>query len=393
MKKILSGKLKTGLILILCGLSFLGIDAALFFGSNWNYKLLVEKYSINNVINYKDEFVPDSEIRTGEWYNLKVDTCLGRYYGDSTMGYYAVLLEDGSVMAVKVDDYEDMISTLDDMAVKYHNNEKIDQPVRLHGRVEEIDILDNHGYFTYLESLRGTDIPDKVMIRFLLLNNENDKMSVPLEAIIALALFGIIAIALAVIMFVREKKDRKGYSYEEKKEAHASPVNALEKEKESMRKSMGVSKTDIKKVELYPLDKLVINDIEIKLGSNKQDVIALLGLPDDINDKSGDDSRRHYYYDSELAFDYDSEGNLEFIEFLAGHKCELKPFIYDVSVFDTPKEKLLAILFEKNNGEIDEEEAPKSYAFIETSVGIREDKKIGYWTSIGIGVKDYYKKG
>lgn len=33
-------------------------------------------------------------------------------------------------------------------------------------------------------------------------------------------------------------------------------------------------------IELYPLDKMIINGIEIKLGMSKQDVIALLGKPE-----------------------------------------------------------------------------------------------------------------
>ena len=57
---------------------------------------------------------------------------------------------------------------------------------------------------------------------------------------------------------------------------------------------------------------------------------------------------------TELALDFDQNDCLEFIEFLGGHYGKLKPYIYDISVFDAKDTDVVRILSEHNNGEIDE---------------------------------------
>ena len=144
------------------------------------------------------------------------------------------------------------------------------------------------------------------------------------------------------------------------------------------------------KTEIYPLDKMVFDGKEIKLGMNKQQVIELLGEPEDIRENYGGESWRHYYFDTELGLDYDENGELEFIEFLAGHDGSLRPYIYGVSAFDTKRDELVSILTEHNNGETDDSE-DDSYAFLEIQVGIwqtADDDE--FWTTIGIGKKGYY---
>ena len=67
---------------------------------------------------------------------------------------------------------------------------------------------------------------------------------------------------------------------------------------------------------------------EIRLGDKKQAVISVLGEPEHIHENYGGGSWRHYYFDSELALDFDRNDRLEFIEFLDGHYGKLKPYIY-----------------------------------------------------------------
>lgn len=144
------------------------------------------------------------------------------------------------------------------------------------------------------------------------------------------------------------------------------------------------------KIELFPLEKMVIDGLEIYLGSHQQDVIEILGEPEEICEQYGGETWRHYYYDSALALDYDRNGKLEFIEFLDGHDGKLRPYIYGVSAFDTEKDQLVSILSEHNNGPIDDSECD-SYGFLAISVGIwADDEDDEYWTTIGIGIKDYY---
>lgn len=145
-------------------------------------------------------------------------------------------------------------------------------------------------------------------------------------------------------------------------------------------------------IELIPLEKMIIDGKEICLGKEKQCIIGLLGNPEHIHENYGGESWRHYYYDSELALDYDKNGHLEFIEFLGGHEGSLKPYIYGVSAFNTNSDELVAILSEYNDGIIDDSE-DNSYGFLSISVGIWKDDvnyDENYWTTIGIGIKDYY---
>lgn len=145
-------------------------------------------------------------------------------------------------------------------------------------------------------------------------------------------------------------------------------------------------------IELIPLEKMVIDGKEICLGKKKQHVMELLGNPEHICENYGGESWRHYYYESELAFDYDKNDNLQFIEFLGGHEGLMKPCIYGVSAFDTKAEELVTILSENNDGIIDDSE-DNSYGFLGISVGIWKDvanDEEDYWTTIGIGIKDYY---
>lgn len=162
--------------------------------------------------------------------------------------------------------------------------------------------------------------------------------------------------------------------------------------------------------ELYPLDRAVIGDMTIYLGMDKTSVFNVIGKGESFNDK------RYYYFNSDLAIDFDDKNKVEFIEFLGGIDGEMQPMIYGVSAFEENADDLVELL-KKYNGKIDDSENGCSYSFLEISVGIyreflpeeviedaendnkslddedvREDlRKALHWATIGIGVKDYYR--
>lgn len=143
-------------------------------------------------------------------------------------------------------------------------------------------------------------------------------------------------------------------------------------------------------IELIPLEKMIYDGKEVLLGSKKEDVIKVLGEPENIYENYGGNSFRYYY--NEFGCDFAKDGNLEAIEFFGGHSGNLKPYIYGISAFDVSRKELFDILKEYNNGNI-EEENEDSYGFIDISVGIWKDsanEDDDYWTTILIGRKNYY---
>lgn len=146
------------------------------------------------------------------------------------------------------------------------------------------------------------------------------------------------------------------------------------------------------KFELFPLDKLVINDTDIYLGKSKEQFIKLLGEPEAAHKHWDGNGASYYYFNSELMFDCDNNSNISFIEFNGGYEGELKPIIYGVSAFELKTDELYNTLEKHNNGRIDAE-SEESYGFVETSVGIWKDganDETDHWTTVGIGEKDYY---
>lgn len=168
-------------------------------------------------------------------------------------------------------------------------------------------------------------------------------------------------------------------------------------------------------VEIIPLTGIKIDDKIISLSTLRENVEDLLGAPCRTWKNS------LYYFNNELRFDFDENGRVDFIEFLAGADGEIQPQIYGVYVFQTEADDLYDILKEKNNGEIDDHENGYSYGFLNISVGVFRDavpeavqemieeaaadgepmdaddveyemRKAKYWATIGIGVKDYYRK-
>lgn len=168
-------------------------------------------------------------------------------------------------------------------------------------------------------------------------------------------------------------------------------------------------------VTIFPLDRLVIDDISISLGMERNRVEALLGTGSTINN-------RHYYYNHEMAIDYDSNDKVEFIEFLGGIDGSLKPVIYGISAFDTEAEEMLEILKKNNDDTVDDSEPGYSYSFSNLSVGVyreirpedvlemieemkaegiltennpileNDKRRAKHWSTIGFGVAGYYQK-
>ncbi len=169
-------------------------------------------------------------------------------------------------------------------------------------------------------------------------------------------------------------------------------------------------------ITLFPLEKVQIDGKAISFGMKKEEVHSLLGKPEFIDDdESGE---RDYFYDSELAINFDKSGAVEFIEFLGGIDGTLKPMIYGISAFDSMADELYEVLEKENSGEIVDDEDGYSYSFKEIEVGVYRDSKpedamecieemkaegtctkedeeyelrrANHWATIGIGVKGYY---
>lgn len=166
---------------------------------------------------------------------------------------------------------------------------------------------------------------------------------------------------------------------------------------------------------LKPLEGIVINEKTIIFGQTKNEITDVLGKPDHEEDD------QLYYDHLDIRFDFDENGLMEFAE-CQGPYSEYSEFsIYDIDPFKLEGNALLELLTEKNNGEIDDFEAPYSYSFLEISVGIwrastsadiesaidemKEDgsyedskeimekdlEKSKYFWTIAVGKVDYYK--
>ena len=145
------------------------------------------------------------------------------------------------------------------------------------------------------------------------------------------------------------------------------------------------------RVEVFPLEKITIDNKEIMLGMNINEVQKLIGISDRGFSNCDGESCRHYYFDSELGLDFDESGLLEFIEFLGGIDGNLRPYLYGVSAFETSADELLKMIMEQDD-EVDDSEADYCYCFLNVSIGLwRQDNQNKHWDTIGIGVDKYYR--
>ncbi len=173
----------------------------------------------------------------------------------------------------------------------------------------------------------------------------------------------------------------------------------------------------MKKIILDPLNGIkILKEEIIELGISKKKLFDKIGKPSSRSDN------QFFYDEFELRINLDKEEKIEFIEFIYGpfpKKTEIE--IYGVNPFKTKSLDLIQILTENNDGKIDDSEAPYSYAFLETSIGVFRDsceddieemiiemknlgkysenqewilddkEKAKYFWTIGLGIENYYK--
>ncbi len=170
-------------------------------------------------------------------------------------------------------------------------------------------------------------------------------------------------------------------------------------------------------VRIEPLIGIHIDTVgSLSLGASKKEVQALLKEP-----SKGSNANQFYYDDYEVRMDFDKQEKVEFIEFIYGpYPKHIKLNLYGIDPFAVDADALIALLEERNNGAINDDEAKFAYAFLNLSLGIWRDateenvqesideliangeyeenkewlledleKSKHFWT-IGIGVKDYY---
>lgn len=167
------------------------------------------------------------------------------------------------------------------------------------------------------------------------------------------------------------------------------------------------------KVEIYPLDKISFDGIEVCLGMEKTAVEKAIGKGQTVG-------TRYCYYNNEMAVDYNNN-KVEFIEFLGGADGMLKPNIYGISAFEVQADVLFDVLKEQNNGAIGDRECGYSYQFENISVGVYREavpkeveemieeaarfgnplsedeiryemKRASHWATVGFGIAGYYHR-
>lgn len=164
---------------------------------------------------------------------------------------------------------------------------------------------------------------------------------------------------------------------------------------------------------LLPLKGVEIDSAFVSFGMTRSEAEAILGSAECVRE-------RCYYFDGEMAVDYDADGRVDFIEFLGGADGALSPCVYGVSVFDVKADELYDLLALKNGAEIQDNENGYAYAFVNISVGVYRtitpkdvlqeaeemqadgicpeenedflaDKRSSeHWATIGVGSSGYY---
>ena len=167
-------------------------------------------------------------------------------------------------------------------------------------------------------------------------------------------------------------------------------------------------------IELFPLEKAVVDGQSIPLGTNRASVEKMLGAGEKIDNRT-------YYFGSDLCVEYDEAKRVSFIEVACGDpESKVTVTIYGEDVMKVGADRILHILTEKNHGKMENENG-YSYTFFNLSVGvyreitpddykelIEEMKANGdpvegnhdveadlwkstHWATIGIGSSDYYR--
>lgn len=155
----------------------------------------------------------------------------------------------------------------------------------------------------------------------------------------------------------------------------------------------------------------IVEEGDIHLGDSKERVISLLGDGESFQNE-------YYYYNSSLLINFDKNNLVDYIE--CNEDKKVKAFIYGKNLFSSEEDEIIELLSKRNKAGA-EKEGKYIYYFLnlDLSIGkeftledildisnemkkdgtyekhkeeIKKDKnKAKYFTTIGIGVKDYYK--
>ena len=99
---------------------------------------------------------------------------------------------------------------------------------------------------------------------------------------------------------------------------------------------------------INPLEGIILDDKKILMGMSKSEVISLLGNAD-IWESC------YYYFDNELAIDFDESDKVQFIDFLGGKNGCIKPYIYGMAAFDSNADDLVEVLKSHNSDRIEDD--------------------------------------
>lgn len=117
------------------------------------------------------------------------------------------------------------------------------------------------------------------------------------------------------------------------------------------------------KIELFPLEKAVVDGHNIPLGADKSTVEEILGAGEEVNNRA-------YYFDSNFCVEYDAAKKVSFIEVTCDNpKSTVTTTIYGEDVMKNGADRILQILTEKNHGRVADKNG-YSYIFYKLSVGI-----------------------
>lgn len=168
-------------------------------------------------------------------------------------------------------------------------------------------------------------------------------------------------------------------------------------------------------VNVYPLDRIEFDGISIFFGMVQSSVERVLGKGNAVG-------TRYYYFNGEMAIDYNNESRVEFIEFLGGFAGTLRPVIYTASAFDAPADELAQLLTKMNNEEANDMDDGYTLIFHNISIGVyresrpkdvlemieemkshgipternanvaEEVQKAYHWATLGVGSANYYRR-
>ena len=167
------------------------------------------------------------------------------------------------------------------------------------------------------------------------------------------------------------------------------------------------------KITLLPLEGIDFDHTRLSFGSTRTEAESALGPVQNVH------RNRCYFFNGELALDFDGADRLEFIEFLGGPGGTLSPALFGLSVFDTDAQELLDLLEEKG-GPADDVDGGYTVTVPSLSVGLyreispadveelvramsrmdvttlghvdlaAEQRRAQRWETIGIGRENYY---